>query len=83
MVDGDIVREHLDEQAEKVSRAKDRAAGIARLPTPDEVERLEVEHEAGTHRDLVAGCPACDAEAKAAADEAGEPAPISDDDWED
>lgn len=84
MVDGDLVREHLDAQADRIARAKDRAAGVSRLPTPDEVERLQVEHEAGVHRDLVAGCPDCDTEAKAAADEAGDPAPIgADDNWED
>jgi len=76
IVDAELVSEHIEAQREKIARARDREQGVGRLPTADELERLDAEHEAGVHRDLVPGCPHCAEEASAAAAEAGEPTPI-------
>lgn len=77
IIDGELVAERIAEQRDRIERAKEQAAGVARLPTKDELLRLEVEHEAGVHKILVAGCLDCDAEAEAEAEEAGEPTPIT------
>lgn len=67
LIDADVVREAIAEQAERITRAKEAAAGLARLPYPDELQK---QHDEGTHAEgLVDGCPACDAEVIAAADE--------------
>lgn len=77
-VDADLVAEHVAAQTERIARAKERAEGISRLPTDDEVERLADEHSDGDHASgLVPGCPECEDEAAAEAEEAGEPAPIA------
>lgn len=79
-VDEELVGEAVRSQTERLQRAKEQAKGLAHLPTPDEVEKLDTEHEDGLHAaNLVAGCPRCDEEValKAAEDaaEKGEPAP--------
>lgn len=64
-VDGDLVTQQLDEQAERIQRAKEAAEGVERLPTTDELER---QHALGQHADgLRDGCPECDQESEAAA----------------
>jgi hypothetical protein len=77
LVDSDLVVEQLAEQAERIQRAKEAEAGISRLPYADE---LEAQHAGGGHADgRVAGCPPCDDEARAEADEIDdEPAAIGD-----
>lgn len=79
LIDGAVVREAIAQQAERIQRAKDEAAGRARLPLPDE---LQAQHDEGEHAaGLVPGCPTCDAEAGAAgaeADTAPEVASIKD-----
>lgn len=79
-VDEALVGDVLDQQRDRIQRAKEQAKGLAHLPTPDEVDKLDTEHEDGLHAaNLVAGCPRCDEEValKAAEDaaEKGEPAP--------
>lgn len=67
LIDGDVVREAIRDQDEKIQRAKDAAAGRSKLPYPDELQK---QHAEGAHSDgLIEGCPDCDAEAEAAADE--------------
>lgn len=60
VVDESLVAGVLEEQAVRIERAK----GIIRLPFGED---LQEEHDRGEHRDLVEGCPACDAEAVAQA----------------
>jgi len=68
LVDADLVRDQLNEQAERILRAKEAEAGITRLPYNDE---LQAQHDLGEHADgRVAGCPECDEEAELEADEA-------------
>lgn len=79
IVDEDLVRTQLDEQAAKIEEAKRRAKGEFTL---DEAQ-LEQAHQAGEHADgLVQGCPPCDHEAALAAEEDGDgpttPTPIGD-----
>jgi len=69
LVDADLVRAQLDEQAERILRAKEAEAGISRLPYNDE---LQAQHDLGEHAELVPGCPDCDTEAELAADEDAE-----------
>lgn len=76
IVDADLVQAHLDEQKARIQAARDAEAEAKRREggefTLDE-SALEEEHQQGKHADgLVKGCPPCDAEAAAAADEAGE-----------
>ena len=59
MVDEDLVRRHLDEQADRIARARDAASGAQRLPTEDE---LVYQHEQGNHFILFDGCPICEEE---------------------
>jgi len=73
LVDADLVRAQLDEQAERIQRAKEAEAGITRLPYNDE---LQAQHDLGEHADeRVAGCPECDEEAQLEADEADDDEP--------
>lgn len=74
IVDDDLVEEHLRVQRERIAVAKEQAAGIVRLPGVDEApgseeDRLANEHVNGEHVDLVDGCPDCDNEAAAVAEE--------------
>ncbi len=76
MVDGDLVRTQLDEQAERILKAKEAERGISRLPYDDEGE-FGLAHARGEHQDgLAEGCPVCDLERDAVAAEAEEPTPI-------
>lgn len=82
LIDADVVREAIREQAERIQRAKDAAAGRAKLPYPDE---LQAQHDEGAHAEApVEGCPECDVKAAEAADAEGpagdglaEPTPIA------
>lgn len=68
LIDADVVKEAIAQQAEKIERAKDAAAGRAKLPYPDELQK---QHADGAHADgLIEGCPDCDAETAAAKSEA-------------
>ncbi len=67
IVGEDVVRSHIDNQRERIRRAREEASGILRLHTGDELER---EHNEGKHSlGLVDGCPDCDAEAEAMEEE--------------
>lgn len=71
LMDADVVKQAIADQADKIQRAKEAAAGIARLPFDDEdAEAFQAEHDDGQHTDLVDGCPSCDEER--AAVEAGD-----------
>lgn len=62
-IDGAAVESALVEQRNRISRLREEAAGIARLPYGDELQEA---HDAGMHADgLVENCPSCDAEAAA------------------
>lgn len=68
LIDGGAVEEALDAQRVKIERARDAAAGIAKLPIGEE---LVLQHGEGAHAGgLVDGCDVCDAERKSA--EAGD-----------
>ena len=68
IVDRELVAEALAEQKRRIELAKEAAAGIGRLPVDDEAAKA---HEDGLHASgLVPGCPLCDAEVQAQADEA-------------
>lgn len=75
-VDEDLVRDQLDEMAERVEElreaeklAKERAKGVQRIGG---AEQLEADHGDGKHADgLVDDCPACDEEADAVDAEGG------------
>jgi hypothetical protein len=76
--DAELVADHVAAQTERIARAKEQAEGISRLPTDDEREALGEDHAEGKHAaGLVPGCPDCEEEAAAAAEEAGDPAPIA------
>lgn len=76
MVDGDLVRTQLTDQAEKIRLAKEAAQGVTRLPyTDDEFVHAQA-HAAGEHADgLVASCPVCETERVAVEAEAEQDAP--------
>lgn len=58
-VDADLVKSHIDQQRERIQRAKDQATGQGSLST----ELLESQHADGRHADgLVEGCPRCEEE---------------------
>ena len=70
IVDEDLVREHLEAQQERVLRAREQAAGVARLEFPvgvdtavgwsNEAAVLVRQHGQGAHADgLRDGCPLC------------------------
>lgn len=68
VVDGDIVKEQLEEQQRRIEEAK----GVERLPFDEGLAAdLSAAHEAGAHRELAPGCPECDAEAEAAVEDEG------------
>lgn len=78
MVDGDLVRTQLDEQADRILKAKEAERGISRLPYDDDGEH-GLAHARGEHAEgLVTGCPVCQHETdQLAAEEAGaRPTPI-------
>lgn len=80
MVNGDIVRAQLNDQAERIRLAKEAAQGVTRLPyTDDEFVHAQA-HAAGEHASgLVDPCPVCQTE-KAAVEaeaEADAPTPIT------
>lgn len=68
LIDPELVQHVVAAQAEKITRAKEAAAGVARLPYPDELDKA---HDNGDHTDLVEGCPQCDSEVAAEQDEEG------------
>jgi hypothetical protein len=78
-VDGDLVREKLDEQAARIEAARieaEKAKGIERLPydgfEDDVTAVLTRQHASGAHADgLREGCPTCQEELDALAEEAG------------
>lgn len=78
LIDADVVKQAIADQAEVIQRAKEKAQGLERLPYPEELQKA---HDLGEHASgLVAGCPSCDSETQAARDEAaadgdGAPAP--------
>lgn len=66
LIEGEVVRDAIAQQADRIQRAKDEAAGRARLPLPEE---LQAQHDDGQHADgLVPGCPACDPDSTATGD---------------
>lgn len=67
LIDGEVVREAIDVQREKIERAREAEAGVQRLPTDQE---LRGEHVLGHHADgLVEGCTICQEERDAEAAE--------------
>lgn len=67
IVDDDVVSEALDRQSDRIRKAKEEASGMIRLPY---AEDLQEAHAAGDHAGgLVEGCPDCDAEVAAAAND--------------
>lgn len=85
-VDEDLVRDQLDEMAERVEAlreaeklAKEKAKGVQRIGG---AEQLEADHSDGAHASgLVDGCPACDAERDAVESEGGTVTPIDGKSW--
>lgn len=75
-VDGDLVREHLAAQSDRIQRAKEAAAGVSRLEfvedgdEDDEAEVLVRQHNVGAHLTPLAECPLC-------TPEPADPEPIS------
>lgn len=81
LVDEDLVKEHLTAQAERILQAKEKAAGIERIPFGDE---LQDAHQKGEHDDgLIAGCPDCEALAAARGETIPDPSPTPEGDPED
>lgn len=75
IIDGDVVREAVRDQAEKIRVAQEAAKGIQGLPF--DAAELEVKHSDGAHADgLVPGCPLCDQEVAAGAAEADDAPPV-------
>lgn len=74
-VDGSVVAEHLAQQRARIAEAKARNEALARQQKGEytiEEEALETEHADGQHASgLRDGCPSCEREKDAAADEAG------------
>ena len=63
IVEESLVRSVLDDQAERLVKAKEAAAGIVRLPYEgDEDEAMAEAHAAGEHKSLVDDCPECQEE---------------------
>lgn len=63
IVDGDVFESALDDQREKIERAREAAQGVQRLPMDEE---LTVQHGEGAHaQGLVDGCPVCQSESDA------------------
>lgn len=77
MVDGELVKVQLADQAERIRLAKEAEAGVMRLPMDDEGEH-GLAHARGEHASgLVDGCPVCTAELDALDREASTPTPIN------
>lgn len=77
MVDGDLVRVQLADQAERIKLAKEAEAGIGHLPFDNEGEH-GLAHARGEHASgLVEGCPVCQAEVDALDREASTPTSIT------
>ncbi len=76
MVDGNLVREQLTDQAEKIRLAREAAQGVTRLPyTDDEFVHAQA-HAAGEHASgLVGECPVCQTEKAAVEAEQEDDAP--------
>lgn len=74
LIDGEVVREAIEHQKQKIEVAKERAAGMSSLAEghdeeDDEVAVLRRQHFAGLHSDeLREGCPVCDEERAAEED---------------
>ncbi len=63
LVDEDVVRQHLDDQAMRIERAKDAVIGRQKLPTDEELDNA---HLNGEHADaLVDECLSCQEESDA------------------
>ncbi len=70
IVEESVVGQQIADQRERIKRATEEASGILRLHTGDE---LEDGHRRGQHATgLVSGCPECEAEADAMAEEDGD-----------
>lgn len=77
MIDRDLVRQQLADQAERIRLAKEAEAGVSRLPFDDEGE-YGLAHARGEHASgLVDGCPVCQSEVDALDREASTPTPIT------
>lgn len=75
LVDADLVKPLIDQQAERILAAEEAKKGLQRLPYNDEGE-LGLAHARGDHADGRAeGCPVCDLEADAELAEAAPPKP--------
>lgn len=66
-VDAELVAPLLAAQAERLAAKK---AAEQEAPLPLDKDLLQIAHMNGHHQDLEEGCPDCDAEVQAAADEA-------------
>lgn len=73
IMDSDVVKKAIADQAEKIRLANEAAQGIQGLPFDED---LDAAHDKGEHKSLVAGCTKCDAE-KAAAEDESNVKPIS------
>lgn len=63
LIDADVVKDAIAEQAEKIELAREAANGTQRLPFDEELEEM---HNAGAHAGgLVTGCSACEWEISA------------------
>lgn len=69
MVDGSVVKEMIDQQADRIKRAREAAVGTQRLPTEEEAEKVHADGGHAEERDLD-HCPECQAEVEA--EEAGD-----------
>lgn len=75
LVDADLVKPLIDQQAERILQAEEERKGLSRLPYNDEGE-LGLAHARGDHAGGRAeGCPVCDLEADAELAEAEPPKP--------
>lgn len=78
MVDGDLVRTQLADQARRITIAQEAAAGVTRLPYTDDEFVLATAHADGGHASgLVDNCPVCDTEKAAVEAEDNTPTPIN------
>ena len=60
IVDAELVSAQLDEQRERLAKAKRDAAGT---PTfDDQIDQLIAQHESGDHQELQSDCPSCQEE---------------------
>lgn len=68
LVDADLVKPLIDQQAERIRLADEAKKGINRLPYDDEGE-LGLAHARGEHVERAEGCPVCDVVADSTPDE--------------